>query len=151
MTDLFQATPTGVYGLGQTDLWVEKYKPQNLKGIIGQQGDKSNMRKLVAWVKAWAQHHASGGKPPPRPPPWNSGADNGAWAKAALLSGPPGVGKTTTAYLVSKELGYDVMEMNASDTRSKKLLEAMVSDAMSSKSLSKTSNSRVSVGLAAGE
>lgn len=54
-----------------------------------------------------------------------------------------GVGKTTTAYLVSKELGYDVMEMNASDTRSKKLLEAMVSDATSSQSLAKTSKNRV--------
>ncbi len=28
-----------------------------------------------------------------------------------------GVGKTTTAYLVAKELGYDIMELNASDTR----------------------------------
>lgn len=48
------------------------------------------MRKLVTWIKAWTQNHMSGGKPPPRPPPWNSGADNGMWAKAALLSGPPG-------------------------------------------------------------
>ena len=89
---MFQATASSsvVYGLGHTELWVEKYKPQNLKGIIGQQGDKSNMRKLMAWVKGWSQCHAGGGKPPPRPPPWNSGADNGAWAKAALLSGPPG-------------------------------------------------------------
>jgi len=50
------------------------------------------------------------------------GNDDGSWAKCALLSGPPGVGKTTTAYLVSKELGFDVVEMNASDTRSKKML-----------------------------
>ena len=56
------------------------------------------------------------------------------------------MGKTTTAYLVSKELGYDVMEMNASDTRSKKLLEAAVADAMSSQSLSQTSKKRVRFG-----
>ena len=54
-----------------------------------------------------------------------------------------GVGKTTTAYLVSKELGYDVMELNASDTRSKKLLEQSLSDALSSTSVSKTSKKRV--------
>ena len=123
---------------------MEKYKPTNLKQIIGQQGDKSNMRKLTNWIQNWSKYHATpGAKAPPRPPPWNSGADNGVWAKAALLSGPPGVGKTTTAYLVSKELGYDVMEMNASDTRSKKLLDQMVSDATSSTSLSRVSKKRV--------
>ena len=124
-------------------LWVEKYKPTSTKAIIGQQGDKSNMRKLTNWLQNWSKHHAHGGKPPQRPPPWNAGSDNGAWAKCALLSGPPGVGKTTTAYLVSRDLGYDVMEMNASDTRSKKLLEASISDAVSSQSLSKTSKNRV--------
>ena len=72
-------------------LWVEKYKPTNLKSIIGQQGDKSNMRKLMNWVQNWNKIHGTpGAKAPPRPPPWNAGADNGAWAKAALLSGPPG-------------------------------------------------------------
>ncbi len=69
---------------------------------------------------------------------------DGSWAKAALLSGPPGVGKTTTAHLVAKELGYDVMELNASDARSKKLLDKVLSDAMASKSLSQTSTKRVS-------
>ena len=44
---------------------------------------------------------------------------------------------------MSKELGYDVMEMNASDTRSKKLLEASIADAISSQSLAKTSTKRV--------
>ena len=55
-----------------------------------------------------------------------------------------GVGKTTTAYLVAKEFGYDVMELNASDTRSKKQLGAIVADAVNSQSLSKVSTKRVS-------
>jgi len=53
------------------------------------------------------------------------------------------VGKTTTAYLIAKELGFDVMELNASDTRSKKQLGAVVSDAVNSKSLSSASVKRV--------
>ncbi|EPY78013.1 replication factor C subunit 1 [Camelus ferus] len=54
-------------------LWVDKYKPTSLKTIIGQQAAK---------VGKFA------------------GKDDGSSFKAALLSGPPGVGKTTTASLV---------------------------------------------------
>jgi len=47
---------------------------------------------------------------------------------------PPG--KTTTAHLAAKELGYDIVEMNASDTRSKRLLHEHVMELLSSQSLS---------------
>ena len=70
-----------------SQLWVDKYKPSNLKGIIGQQGDKSNMKKLVKWLTNWEKHHSGGKKPPSRPPPFAALNDDGAWAKAALLSG----------------------------------------------------------------
>ena len=108
-------------GAGETELFVDKYKPSNCKAIIGQQGEKSNMNKLKSWLADWNKNHLNTGgkKAAPKPAPWGVSNDNGAWAKCALLSGPPGVGKTTTAYLVAKELGYDVVEMNASDTRSK--------------------------------
>lgn len=34
-------------------LWVDKYRPRSVKQIIGQQGDKSNMRKLMNWLRDW--------------------------------------------------------------------------------------------------
>ena len=40
-----------------------------------------------------------------------------------MISGPPGIGKTTSAHLIAKLCGFKPIEMNASDTRSKKLLE----------------------------
>jgi len=47
----------------ETLLWVDKYKPNSLKQIIGQQGDKSNAKKLLHWLKTWHRNIASGKKP----------------------------------------------------------------------------------------
>jgi replication factor C subunit 1 len=53
-------------------------------------------------------------------------ADDGWEKKVCLLVGPPGVGKTTTVHLVCKELGFSVVEFNASDTRSASSLQEHV-------------------------
>ena len=126
-----------------SQLWVDKYKPTNLKSVIGQQGDKSNMKKLLTWMRNWPKNHLfNNGKKPQRPSLY-ARDDDGSWAKAALLSGPPGVGKTTTSYLVAKELGLDIMELNASDTRSKKMLGSCLETALTNLSLAKESKNRV--------
>lgn len=73
--------------------WTEKYKPKTTKNIIGQQGDRSNMKKLITWLTNWHLYH--GGKSNvklTKPSPWAKN-DDGAYFKCALLSGPPGVGK----------------------------------------------------------
>ncbi|XP_055690755.1 replication factor C subunit 1 [Lutzomyia longipalpis] len=113
--------------------WVDKYAPSTSKQIIGQQGAASNLVKLTNWLTKWYSNH-DGTKKLQRPSPWAK-SDDGAFFKAALLSGPPGVGKTTTATLVCRELGFDVVEFNASDTRSKRLLKEQVSELLSNKSL----------------
>ena len=40
-------------------------------------------------------------------------------AKAALLSGPPGIGKTSACRILCNHLGFEVLEKNASDVRNK--------------------------------
>ncbi|XP_040822182.1 replication factor C subunit 1 isoform X1 [Ochotona curzoniae] len=114
-------------------LWVDKYKPTSLRTIIGQQGDQSCANKLLRWLRNWhksspeEKKNAKFGK--------FAGKDDGSSFKAALLSGPPGVGKTTTASLVCQELGYSYVELNASDTRSKNSLKAIVAESLNNTSI----------------
>ncbi|CAK5046339.1 unnamed protein product [Meloidogyne enterolobii] len=106
-----------------TSLWVDKYKPKTIKQLIGQQTDKSPTNKLLEWLKNWAKFHLiQGEKKKAVKKPFGPQAD-GSIFKAALLSGPPGIGKTTAAELCCKELGLSFVIMNASDVRNKAAIE----------------------------
>jgi replication factor C subunit 1 len=59
-------------------------------------------------------------------------------AKAILLSGPPGIGKTSVATLSAKQLGYQVLELNASDTRNAKSVTEQLSDVVQSRAMTST-------------
>lgn len=113
--------------------FVDKYKPTSIAQIIGQQGATGHAQKLMHWLNRWHSNN-DGKKKHAKPSPWAKNNDGSAF-KAALLSGSPGVGKTTTAHLVCQELMFDIVEFNASDTRSKRLLKEEVSSLISNKSL----------------
>lgn len=50
--------------------------------------------------------------------------------KVLLLTGGPGIGKTTLAHVAAKHAGYRVVEVNASDDRSADALRSKVTDAV---------------------
>jgi replication factor C subunit 1 len=102
-------------------LWVDKYKPQSHADLIG---SGELVRKLGAWLSQWEAVHLRHSVKVPF-------SKENPGARAVLLSGPPGIGKSTVAGLAAKEMGYDVMELNASDTRNKKEIEAQLSGAVS--------------------
>ena len=54
-------------------------------------------------------------------------------ARAVLLSGPPGIGKTSAARIVCAQLGFEIVEQNASDTRNKASIESTIKDLSSNK------------------
>ncbi|KAG9446182.1 hypothetical protein H6P81_012310 [Aristolochia fimbriata] len=61
--------------------------------------------------------------------------DNPRDQKVLLLCGPPGLGKTTLAYVAAKHCGYHVVEINASDDRSTSIVESKILDAIEMKSV----------------
>ncbi len=55
--------------------------------------------------------------------------------KALLLYGAPGSGKTTTLNLIGNHFDYEVFELNASDSRNKKAIDATIGDVIKQRSL----------------
>ena len=107
-----------------TRLWTVKYAPTATSMICG---NKGQVEKLQAWLRAWPMNVRSKFKKP--------GKEGWGTFRAMILHGPPGIGKTTAAHLAAKLEGYDIRESNASDTRSKKLVESGLKGVLDTTSL----------------
>lgn len=84
---------------GNDGLWVDQYAPQTLADVIGH---KDSIAQLTQWLSVWPAN-----------------------GRGSLISGPPGIGKSTMAHLIAKTAGYTITEYNASDTRSISMLRGM--------------------------
>ena len=105
-------------------LWTVKYAPQSEAQICG---NKGQVEKIKTWLRNFPKSQRTGFK--------LAGKDGSGVYRAIMIHGPPGIGKTTAAHLVAKLEGYDVVESNASDTRSKKLVESGLKGVLSTTSL----------------
>ncbi|MCW4031203.1 MAG: replication factor C large subunit [Candidatus Bathyarchaeota archaeon] len=94
-------------------LWVEKYRPQKISDVIGNEQAKNT---FVNWLKSKRRRK-----------------------KAVLLYGPAGVGKTALVNAVSNQFNFAIVEMNASDTRTKKAINKVGKPATSYIALNKFS------------
>jgi replication factor C large subunit len=90
-------------------LWVEKYRPKKIEDVVGNDEAKA---LFLEWLKN--KRHTK---------------------KAVLLYGPAGVGKTTLVLAAAQEFKFNVIEMNASDTRSEKAINAVAKPATSYRAL----------------
>ncbi|OQV24394.1 Replication factor C subunit 1 [Hypsibius exemplaris] len=117
-------------------LWVDKYAPKTLMSVVGQHTPASPANKLVPWLRNWhANRKKYGYKATASGFFGQKAGGDGAEFKAVLLSGPPGLGKTTTAVLACKETGFTFIHKNASDSRSKKILDNEVMGGVGTHSL----------------
>jgi replication factor C subunit 1 len=87
----------------EKEMFVDKYSPKSISDIIGH---KEQINQISGWLQSW-----SNGYPEYR---------------GLIITGPPGIGKTTTVHLIAKSLGYSVKEYNASDTRSVSVLRGIM-------------------------
>jgi replication factor C large subunit len=89
--------------------WTEKYRPTTLSEVRG--NDKAR-DALHDWARSWDDH-----------------------GEAVVCHGAPGVGKTSAAHALANDMGWSVMELNASDSRTADKIKRVAGGAAMNQSL----------------
>ena len=77
--------------------WTERYRPTTLSEVRG--NDKAR-DAFEEWAQTWDDH-----------------------GQAVILYGSPGVGKTSAAHALANDMGWETVELNASDQRTADVIE----------------------------
>ena len=93
--------------------WDIKYRPKTLSEV---QGQDSGIKQLKDFVLTFKKRKKKD-------------------RKAALIYGPVGCGKTSSIYALANDLGYDIIEINASDARNSESINNIVGGAIHQMSL----------------
>ncbi|ELY85818.1 replication factor C large subunit [Natrinema altunense] len=89
--------------------WTEKYRPTTLSEV---RGNNKARDQLEEWAESWDDHR-----------------------KSVIVHGSPGVGKTSAAHALAADMGWPVMELNASDSRGADVIEKIAGEAAKSGTL----------------
>ena len=111
----------------KTLMWTEKYRAKKFTDLVG---DERTHRSVLSWLKRWDSivfPHQNKRKVKARAKE-EDGIIERAHRKVLLLTGPPGLGKTTLAHVCAKQAGYEVQEINASDERSRDVVNGRIRD-----------------------
>jgi len=75
--------------------WVKRYAPTKLSQVLGQE---KAITQFASFINEFPK------------------------SKAVLFAGPPGIGKTSVIKAFANEFNFEVVELNASDKRNKKII-----------------------------
>jgi replication factor C large subunit len=77
--------------------WTEKYRPTTLSEV---RGNNKARDALHEWAESWDDHR-----------------------EAVVVYGAPGIGKTSAAHALANDMGWETVELNASDQRTADVIE----------------------------
>jgi replication factor C large subunit len=89
--------------------WTKKYAPATPKEVVGQ---PNAVKQATDFAKLFKQHPKNG----------------------MILYGPSGCGKSSLVHAIASERGYELLEVNASDTRNKDALRQLLGNAIKQRS-----------------
>lgn len=101
-----------------TKNWTEKHRPKYFADIKGQDLAIEKVREFLYNARIDARKGE-------------------LRKKAIILHGPPGIGKTTIAYVAANESNSEIFELNASDLRNSEKLKEILKPATEQQSLTK--------------
>jgi replication factor C large subunit len=96
--------------------WTATHRPTSLREL---QGNDSAATDLRQWAETWDDHR-----------------------EAVVVHGSPGVGKTSAAHALAADMGWDVMELNASDQRTGDVIDRVAGEAAASGTLTQGDGKR---------
>ncbi len=89
--------------------WATKYRPAKVREVVG---NPQSIAVMVDWARNWSNKN-----------------------RPLILYGKPGTGKTSSAYALVNDMGWDIVDLNASDQRTAGIIEKIAGEGSTSASI----------------